>query len=113
MEARPLLIHGVSTTRTNCRGRHWAPPTSISLIVLMSITLLPGSSWAHGGGLDGFDCHHDRKHGGYHCHRGPLAGEMFASQEEMLAALKALQARQNKSPTVPVASHKPPDKTVH
>jgi hypothetical protein len=25
---------------------------------------------AHGGGLDANGCHHDRKHGGYHCHRG-------------------------------------------
>ncbi len=24
---------------------------------------------AHGGGLDKHGCHHDRKHGGYHCHR--------------------------------------------
>ena len=25
---------------------------------------------AHGGRLDANGCHHDRKHGGYHCHRG-------------------------------------------
>lgn len=25
---------------------------------------------AHGGGLDKHGCHHDRKRGGYHCHRG-------------------------------------------
>jgi hypothetical protein len=24
---------------------------------------------AHGGGLDKNGCHHDRKKGGYHCHR--------------------------------------------
>lgn len=24
---------------------------------------------AHGGGLDKYGCHHDRKNGGYHCHR--------------------------------------------
>ncbi|QNP42108.1 excalibur calcium-binding domain-containing protein [Lysobacter terrestris] len=29
-----------------------------------------GSAYAHGGGLDANGCHHDRKHGGYHCHRG-------------------------------------------
>ncbi|WP_331713394.1 excalibur calcium-binding domain-containing protein [Noviluteimonas gilva] len=28
---------------------------------------------AHSGGLDANGCHHDRKHGGYHCHRGPAA----------------------------------------
>lgn len=26
---------------------------------------------AHPGGLDGQGCHHDRKRGGYHCHRAP------------------------------------------
>lgn len=28
---------------------------------------------AHGGGLDANGCHHDRKNGGYHCHRAPTA----------------------------------------
>lgn len=28
---------------------------------------------AHGGGLDKHGCHHDRKRGGYHCHRAPAA----------------------------------------
>jgi hypothetical protein len=28
---------------------------------------------AHGGGLDKNGCHHDRKNGGYHCHRGAPA----------------------------------------
>lgn len=31
-------------------------------------------AWAHGGGLNAEGCHNDRKHGGYHCHRGPAAG---------------------------------------
>lgn len=30
-------------------------------------------SAAHGGGLDRHGCHHDRKRGGYHCHRGGTA----------------------------------------
>ncbi|MFQ6313445.1 YHYH domain-containing protein, partial [Lysobacter capsici] len=29
---------------------------------------------AHGGGLNAEGCHHDRKRGGYHCHRGSAAG---------------------------------------
>ena len=57
--------------------------------------LLPSSILAHGGGLDEFGCHNDRKHGGYHCHRGPLDGKSFASQHEMVAALKALQAKKD------------------
>lgn len=41
---------------------------------------------AHGGGLDGYGCHNDRKAGTYHCHRGPCAGQTFSSQAEMLRA---------------------------
>lgn len=37
---------------------------------------------AHGGGLDKQGCHHNRKDGGYHCHRGPLAGRSFESKGE-------------------------------
>jgi hypothetical protein len=36
--------------------------------------LLPVAAFAHGGGLDANGCHHDRKNGGYHCHRAPAAG---------------------------------------
>lgn len=39
---------------------------------------------AHGGGLDAYGCHNNRKAGGYHCHRGALAGQAFSSQSEML-----------------------------
>lgn len=58
---------------------------SLSAFALTAVTV-----HAHGGGLDGHGCHHDRKHGGYHCHQGPFAGQSFASQKEMLDALKAL-----------------------
>jgi endonuclease YncB( thermonuclease family) len=37
---------------------------------------------AHGGGLDGLGCHHNRKAGGYHCHRGSMAGQHFRSKNE-------------------------------
>jgi hypothetical protein len=42
-------------------------------------------SAAHGGGLDRYGCHNDKKAGNYHCHRGPCAGKTFASQAAMLA----------------------------
>ena len=45
-------------------------------------------AYPHGGGLDGYGCH-NRKAGGYHCHRGPLAGQSFSSKEEMLKKLPA------------------------
>ena len=49
----------------------------------------------YGGGLDAYGCHNNRKTGGYHCHRGILAGESFSSKEEMLQKLKG----DRKSPT--------------
>jgi hypothetical protein len=52
------------------------------------VALVPTQAEAHGGGLDGYGCHHNRKQGGYHCHRGPMAGQSFASQQEMLNAMK-------------------------
>jgi hypothetical protein len=44
---------------------------------------------AHGGGLDANGCHHDRKNGGYHCHRGPLSGQSFGSAAEASSKPKA------------------------
>ena len=55
----------------------------LSLLLCLSI---PSISLAHGGGLDAYGCHHNRKAGGYHCHRGEFAGMSFASQAEMLKA---------------------------
>jgi len=51
--------------------------------------LIVHRAYPHGGGLDAYGCHHNRKLGGYHCHRGPLAGQSFASKEEMLERLKS------------------------
>lgn len=49
---------------------------------------LPSPALPHGGGLDSYGCHHNRKAGGYHCHRGALAGQAFGSQVEMVQQLK-------------------------
>lgn len=35
---------------------------------------------AHGGGLDPAGCHHNRKTGGYHCHRKPVNTEWHRTQ---------------------------------
>jgi hypothetical protein len=51
-------------------------------------SLMISSVFAHGGGLDSYGCHHNRKEGGYHCHRGPLAGRVFATKDEMLKELQ-------------------------
>ena len=40
---------------------------------LLLLTLIPGSAYAHGGGLDSRGCHTNRKTGEYHCHGGAAA----------------------------------------
>ncbi len=62
------------------------------------------SAFPHGGGLDAYGCHHNRMHGGYHCHRGAFKGGMFESQAEMLQALQ----KSSRSP----AESKQPSPTV-
>jgi hypothetical protein len=39
------------------------------------VFVLAWPAYPHGGGLDAYGCHHNRRAGGYHCHRGPLAGQ--------------------------------------
>lgn len=41
-------------------------------IVIITLALGAGVAMAHGGGLDQYGCHHDRKNGGYHCHRAAV-----------------------------------------
>lgn len=60
-----------------------------AILSIAALTLTSGTAHAHGGGLDGHGCHHDRKNGGYHCHQGPLVGQSFASKQQMLDALEA------------------------
>jgi len=54
---------------------------------------------AHSGGLDAYGCHHNRKQGGYHCHRGEMAGQSFASQQQMLDQLRGGPSGQEPAPT--------------
>jgi len=39
------------------------------LLIGAVLVLTSGLAMGHGGGLDAKGCHHDRKNGGYHCHR--------------------------------------------
>ena len=57
--------------------------------VLLSVVLVawPGQALGHGGGLDSYDGHHNRKRGNYHFHHGPLAGRVFPSKAEALISL--------------------------
>lgn len=72
------------------------------LLSILGLPLAPLTAWPHGGGLDAYGCHNDRKHGGYHCHQGPLAGQSYSAQQDMLVALQALQTK-----TVPTSEASP------
>lgn len=39
------------------------------IAVVVALAGAAGFAISHGGGLDKYGCHHDRKNGGYHCHR--------------------------------------------
>lgn len=41
----------------------------IYAIVAVALSGVGGYAISHSGGLDKYGCHHDRKNGGYHCHR--------------------------------------------
>ncbi len=66
--------------------------------------LAPIAAHAHGGGLDRMGCHHNRKAGGYHCHRGVLAGRSFASKAEAVLALGDKLPPNRPGSTVPPAT---------
>jgi len=53
------------------------------LVAGFVLLVVASPSFGHGGGLDGYGCHHNRKAGGYDCHQGPLAGQAFSNQREM------------------------------
>src|SRR3989338_7085144 len=61
------------------------------VLVILCLLSVPLGLDSHGGGLDSLGCHHNRKLGGYHFHRGPLAGRSFASKDEALKALEKLK----------------------
>jgi hypothetical protein len=55
------------TVRTNM---HFLARTMVSLFL---VALTSCDAGAHGGGLNAEGCHHNRKTGDYHCHRGGAA----------------------------------------
>jgi DNA uptake protein ComE-like DNA-binding protein len=75
---------------------------TILLVISLWFASLPFVAWPHGGGLDGYGCHNDRKHGGYHCHRGQFAQKAFASKFEMLKADERHASSKSKQQTTTV-----------
>lgn len=60
----------------------------LTALVTVILSVCGSVAFAHGGGLDKLGCHHNRKAGGYECHRGVLKGQNFKSKSEALAALE-------------------------
>lgn len=71
----------------------WRNDMRLRLVGLCLYSLIAPRVLAHGGGLDSYGCHHNRKQGEYHCHRGENAGKHYATQAEMLKELKSKSAR--------------------
>lgn len=59
----------------------------------MTVAVPVGPARTHGGGLDGYDGHHNRKQGTYHFHHGPLAGRTFSGKAEALDALRKYEEK--------------------
>ncbi|MFP6711273.1 MAG: thermonuclease family protein, partial [Rhodospirillales bacterium] len=66
--------------------------------MVIALLLIPAPSFAHTGGLDSLGCHHNRKAGGYHCHRGAMAGQHFRSKSEAIQSLKTPAPRSTPKP---------------
>ena len=61
----------------------FSPDGAVLPMAFAAIALcIAGSASAHGGRLNAEGCHHDRKHGGYHCHRGGAS----SSRSELIPA---------------------------
>ena len=101
-EVRQSLSLSVASVNGQARGSYGRKQTLISThflwLGLVGALLLTPDAFPHGGGLDSLGCHHDRRRGGYHCHRGPLAGRSFSSKAE---AEKELQNQQKKESSKP------------
>ena len=58
-------------------------------LALAVVVFVPALALAHSGGLDKHGCHHDKKAGDYHCHKGDHKGDhkgmSFKSEADMLA----------------------------
>jgi hypothetical protein len=73
------------------RGSGRSGVESLRLAVLAIYICGPGLALANRGPIDNYGCHKDRRQGGYHCHRGVLAGQSFTSKEHMLKEFHRLE----------------------
>ena len=64
----------------------------LKLFICMSLAFSIQSVDAHGGGLDSSGCHHDRKRGGYHCHRSSYTSWKHLKEITLGLSLNKLSA---------------------
>jgi hypothetical protein len=64
----------------------------------------PRATLAHKGSVDQYGCHTDDKAGGYHCHRGILAGMSFRSRRDLLEAVDQPRRSPQDPPVAPQVS---------
>ncbi|WP_404977822.1 excalibur calcium-binding domain-containing protein [Asticcacaulis sp. BE141] len=65
---------------------------------MAAATIAPADAFAHGGGLDKYGCHNDRKRGGYHCHgsgRSPASSRPQQSSAKPRKPAKAQSLMQS------------------
>lgn len=51
----------------------------------LTVAATPQSGRAHSGGLNAEGCHHDRKRGGYHCHRASVPSRPSSTSRSLQA----------------------------
>lgn len=62
-------------------------------LLTLAIILIAPNAWAHGGGLDKYGCHTNRKTGDYHCHRAPATTPPPASNFSSSRAVNPLMSQ--------------------
>jgi hypothetical protein len=73
-------------------------------LALTALLSAPWPSLAHKGGVDQYGCHSDDKAGGYHCHKGLLAGLSFRSRRDLLDAMDQPRHAPGDMPAAPQVS---------
>lgn len=61
-----------------------------TITLAAAIVALTAAASPHSGGTDANGCHHNRKTGGYHCHRSP-AQKAYEARQAAMAAERELQ----------------------
>src|SRR2546430_15381789 len=70
------------------------------LLAILALFLVSTTAQPYGGGGDRYGCRPDGKQGGHRCPQGLLAGQLFASQSDMLAALQQGPVKAADPPTI-------------